>query len=262
MGNWYILRNNLQYGPYTTEQMLSMESQGQLYTNDGIVDGTTQQSLSLAQAQQQWHSFQTPGPGAYNPGAYNANPNPAQGMQYANSNPMSTKKRRKQKRILPKWAKRVRLGVACLVVALVLGFGVWKAGEVTGYWRERELANASSEWKKQAGFSKEESDIKACLTSFSDALEKKDLATAMTFVYAEEQQKIQDLLIKEDAKIPVLVEALKTMEISYLSTDSGNYAALRMATVTVGKIKTSSGTSSGFTIVMVKTEKGWVVSSL
>ena len=84
----------------------------------------------------------------------------------------------------------------------------------------------------------------------------------MSFVYSDEQKKIQALLTKENAKIGTLVEALKTVEISYLSTDTGNYATLRMATVTVGKTKTSSGTTSGFTIVMVKTENGWVVGSL
>ena len=166
MGNWFILRNNLQYGPYTTDQMLSMESQGQLYMTDGILDGTTQQSLSLATAQQQWHSgwnpSQNPGQNpSQNPGqnVYNTNPNPLHGAQFANPNLISGKGKKRPKKILPKWAKRVRLGVTCLAVALALGFGVWKAGEITGYWQDRQLAAATEEWKKQSGFSKEESDI-------------------------------------------------------------------------------------------------------
>lgn len=54
MGNWYIIRNNLQYGPYTVEQMLSMEADGQLFVGDTFFDAFTQRNLTMAVAQKEW----------------------------------------------------------------------------------------------------------------------------------------------------------------------------------------------------------------
>ena len=255
MGNWYILRNNTQYGPYTTEQMLSMEAQGQLYAGDWIRNGLTQQTLSLPQAKAQWHYAPSPQQGAYNP--YQ---NPA--LSKAQQKAQQKTQQRNAKKKLPKWARLIVTGVICLGAVTVLGLAVWKIGDITGYWRDNALKSASSEWKKQDGFASEEKAIRLSLKGFAAALEKNDMATAMTFVYVEDQQAIQELLTAQSAKIPVLLDALKTVEITYLSTEDGNYEAWRMATVTVGKNATNSGSSAGFTIVLVKTENGWVVSSL
>jgi hypothetical protein len=255
MANWYILRHNIQYGPYTTQQMMSMDALGQLYAGDFIQNASTQQTLSLQQARAQWHSTPIPQQGAFYP-----YPNPV--LSKAQQKAQYKAQKRNAKKRLPKWARLVVTGIICLGVVTVLGLAVWKIGDITGYWRDNALKNASSEWKKQEGFGSEEKAIRLCLKGFADALEQNDLATAMTFVYADDQQAIQELLTAQSAKIPVLLDALKTVEITYLSTEDGNYEALRMATVTVGKKTTSSGSSAGFTIVLVKTENGWVVSSL
>jgi hypothetical protein len=60
MGNWYIKREDQQYGPYTTEQMLSMEEQRQIFLNDVIFDSARNIYLSIEQAQTEWHSIPQP----------------------------------------------------------------------------------------------------------------------------------------------------------------------------------------------------------
>lgn len=246
MGTWFILRNNLQYGPYTTEQMLAMEGQGQLFAGDWIYNSATRQTLPFLTARQLWH------PAVYStPQGYYPSPDPAMGLP-----------QKKPKKRLPKWARIVVAGSVSILILLLVGFGVWKAGEMTGYWQERELVKASAEWKTQAGFAKDEQEIMACLKDFADKLEENDIPGALNHVYIEDQPDIQALLTQEAAKIPALVTALRNAEISFLSTDTGNYEALRMATVTVGKTQAKSGASGGFTVVLVKTEAGWVVSSL
>ena len=57
MGNWYIRRGDQQYGPYTKEQMISMESNGQLLIGDVIYDSIRNLILSLDQAHFEWHSI-------------------------------------------------------------------------------------------------------------------------------------------------------------------------------------------------------------
>ncbi len=55
MNKWFIIRENLSYGPYTTEQMLAMEAQAQLFVGDSIFDSERNIYLSIEQAQLEWH---------------------------------------------------------------------------------------------------------------------------------------------------------------------------------------------------------------
>ncbi len=242
MEYWYIIRNNTQYGPYPTAQMLSMDSQGQLFASDFVRNAAAQAVLPLAAARQSWQA----GAGAVSAFA------PA---------PKKAAKKSLIKR-LPRWARRVVTAAVCLIIAGIVGLGVWKLGDITGFWRDRQLESASGQWKKQAGFAQEEKEIRACLKDFADALEKNDIAAAIAFVHPDSQAAVQELLTAHADAVPDLVGALKTVEITYLTTDSGNYESIRTATVRVGKSTAGASASPGFTIVLVKIESGWAVVSL
>lgn len=60
MSNWWIYRNNQNYGPYSPEQLLSFESQGQLYPGDLYFDPTGNRWISIDEARHLWQTGTVP----------------------------------------------------------------------------------------------------------------------------------------------------------------------------------------------------------
>lgn len=181
-----------------------------------------------------------------------ASPNPAAGT-------VPVRKRNRKKITVGRIIRYIIL----VGILVFLGLVVWKTGETTGFWRNLELKKSTSGWSRQSDYKTEAASIDTCLDQFTAALEKGDVKGALTYVHPDQQKGISDLLTKNQAKLPALISALKNRKITYLSTSDGNYEALRMATVLAGASgNKNAGTSASFTVILVKTEKGWVVDSL
>lgn len=86
MNGWFLYRNNQQYGPYTSEELINMEAQGQLYPGDSFKDPASGQWLPADQARGIWFA---PSP---------ENPQPAYTPQpdYPQVAPVRQKRKRKK----------------------------------------------------------------------------------------------------------------------------------------------------------------------
>jgi uncharacterized membrane protein YvbJ len=161
--------------------------------------------------------------------------------------------------------KKIKTIILITIIAgvfLLLCFAIWNTGETMGVWRDIEINQAKNQWKKQDDIKIEEKAILECLNNFADAVENNDTEAALAFVTDDKKDEFRNLLTANAEKTPVLVKALRNTELTYLSTDTGNYEAIRMAEVIAGVGENKNDMLNTFTVILVKTEKGWTVDSL
>lgn len=169
---------------------------------------------------------------------------------------MKTKKRK------PLWAKLVIAGLISAVILVPAGYGVWKAGEITGFWNNRALAKASAEWKKQPDIKTEEREIFLVLEIMKLSLASGDIDTAMSQVHPLAKDDILVLFTDYKDKIPDFTNALENLELLYLSEDPGYFAEDRVAKVMAGTPSDTEPVTGISYIFLVKTENGWVVEKI
>jgi len=203
--------------------------------------------VDILNAQSDFSNYNT-----QNTQSYQYNPVP----YYGNTTIGKPKKRK------PLWFK---ISIALLITVLILTpivYGVWKAGEITGFWEDRALKKAAQEWKKQPDLKTEEQEIFAMLSSFKSALSRNDIESAMTSVHPLSRDEITTLFTEYGDKIPVFVTALDTLELIYLSEDQGYFEATRMAKVMVGIPSDTEPVTGVSYIFLIKDEEGWVIEKI
>ncbi len=157
------------------------------------------------------------------------------------------------------------IGVLVLVLAL-LGAGVWKAGEMTGIWQRMAVDREFNAWKKQKDLKAEEKAIMAVIDAMRAKLQAGDNEGALAYIHPDRRDIIKSRFNENQDKLGLLVSLMNDCELTYLSTDTGNYEALRMATVQAGIPTPGAGAGMPDTgtvmFVMVKSESGWVVEDI
>ena len=156
--------------------------------------------------------------------------------------------------------------VILAVVLALLGVGVWKAGEMTGLWQRMSVEREFNSWKKQKDLKSEQKEIFEVIESMQAELQAGNLAGAMAFVHPDRREYLGNIFNTHQDKLPLLISLMNDRELTYLSTDTGNYETLRMAIVQIGiqAAGTSAGTPDSGTakVMMVKSEDGWVVEDI
>ncbi|MHC1696382.1 MAG: hypothetical protein AB9835_14185 [Eubacteriales bacterium] len=156
----------------------------------------------------------------------------------------------------------IRIGVFVLAVLLV-GAGVWVAGDLGGVWDKMNLGNVSEAWKKQSDYKDEEKAVMECLSSLADALERGDLEIALEYMDSDKKDYFRLLFTDNQSSLPNLVYALRNSKMSFLSEQDVSYDAARTATVS-SELKDSTGTSKAprMIIRLIKINDSWVVTAL
>lgn len=177
-----------------------------------------------------------------------------------------TKKQKKIKKPKPKWIRITIPVVISILLLSLLGLGVYKAGEATGLWQKKAINRAFNSWKNQKNFKEEEKALLETIKKMQADLKTNNLGGALVYVHPDEKEKFKTIFINNPDKIPVIVTLMDSPTITYLSTDSGNYEALRVAIVQIGT--PTPGASSelpdtGIAVIsLVKTEDGWLIDDL
>jgi hypothetical protein len=172
----------------------------------------------------------------------------------------------KMKKPKPKWLKITIPVVIGVLVLSLFGFGIWKAGQITGLWNRMAVNRAFDSWEKQKGLKTEQKLIFNAIDDMKAELQAGDLDSAMQYVHPDCRDALKTKLITYSDKIPLLISYMNDCELTYLSTDTGNYESLRMAIVQIG-IPTPGAspdmpdTGTG-TIVLVESEDGWMVEDI
>lgn len=169
-----------------------------------------------------------------------------------------------------KWPKIVVTLVVVAAVLALIGGGIWKAGEMTGLWHRMAVEREFGSWKKQKDLKSEQKAIFDVIEKMQAELQAGDVAGAMVYVHPDCREMLGGRFEANQDKLPLLISLMDDCELTYLSTDTGNYEALRMAIVQIGvPVKgAAAGTSAGMPdtgtarIVMVKSGDGWVVEDI
>lgn len=175
-------------------------------------------------------------------------------------NPERAKKQDKKKNTPIR--RVIRIGILVLAVLLV-GAGVWVAGDLGGVWDKMNLQNASEAWKKQSDFKDEEKAVSECLNLLADALERGDLENALDYMDSDKKDYFRLLFTDNRSSLPNLVYALRNSKLSFLSEQDMTYDAARTAMVS-SELKDSSGSSEAprMIIRLIKINDSWVVTAL
>lgn len=168
-----------------------------------------------------------------------------------------------QKKKMNKWVKlSIILGVTLVFVSASI-FGVYKVGQITGYWHQRAINKGAEAWKSQKAFKTEEKEIFELFDNLQVALGNSNIDLAMNYFYPDEKDRMHTLLSENLDKLPTLVSMLDSKEITYLSEEETDYYYVsKFAFVRIGE-PINTQTSEGTTIIsVVKTENGWVVEDI
>jgi hypothetical protein len=149
-----------------------------------------------------------------------------------------------------------------IIFLTAVGFGIWKAGDVTGIWNDRALKKASSAWAKQSDYKTEEKAINGTLDGLADALTAGDISKSLTYFHDDVQKEYTALLNENASRLGELADIVRSHQITFLSTTTEYYDESRSATLTAGISQSTSPSPGVVHIVMVKTENGWVVYTL
>lgn len=166
-------------------------------------------------------------------------------------------------------AARQRRRITRLTVLVILlaaaGFGTWQLGQSAGWWRQIRLRQAAAAWDSQPDTREVRQSIHASLTIVADALAANDLDSALQGFHPDRRKTYAQLFAAQPKRIQDLATALRSPELTYLSTDSGNYEAGRMAIVTLplpAKSASQNGTDpASFTLTLTWYEDRWVIDS-
>ncbi len=168
-------------------------------------------------------------------------------------------------RLQPRQRLVVRL-VALLLVLAVLGVAVWQIGGLFGLWRQAELKQAAAGWQQQKDFKPVRNDVQAALDELADALEAGDVDTALAMVHPNRQEQYREYFTGNPDRLAEYCAALRAADLVYLSTDTGNYEAARMAIVELKQKSAASGAdglSPAFRLILTQNRDDgrWVIDS-
>lgn len=232
--NWYAFVNTVTYGPYSFDIMIEMTKTGQLMPN----------TLVYHESLTQW--------------VYASS---VDGL-YSTSAKLSKKKIKKISAPKPKWLRLMTTSLLVLFIVGVLGYGIWKVGDMTGFWQDQAIAKAATAWKKEPHYKEHEKAIYQVLDDFSKNLESGSLPAALEYVNPDERTTIEAMISENPQRLPAFIEMLNNLDITFMNTDNDYFAVEQVAIVMAGIPSDDTPSSGTATIMMVKIDDRWVVDQI
>jgi hypothetical protein len=232
--NWYAFVNAVTYGPYSFDIMIEMTKTGQLMPN----------TLVYHESLTQW--------------VYASS---VDGL-FSTSASLSKKKIKKTFAPKPKWLRLLTTSLLVLFIVSVVGYGIWKVGDMTGFWQDRAIAKAATAWQKEPDYKDHEKAIFKALSAFSKHLESGDLPAALEYVNPDEINMIETMISENPERLPAFLEMLNNLDITFMNTDNDYFAVEQVAIVIAGIPSDDTPSSGTATIMMVKIDDRWVVDQI
>jgi len=232
--NWYAFVNTVTYGPYSFDIMIGMTKTGQLMPD------TLVYHASLAQ----W--------------VYASS---VDGL-FSTSTKRTKKKIKKTSAPKPKWLRLLTTSLQVLFIVGVVGYGIWKVGDMTGFWQDQAIAKATTAWKKEPHYKKHEKAIYQVLDDFSKNLKSDSLPAALEYVNPDERTTIEAMISENPERLPAFIEMLNNLDITFMNTDNDYFAVEQVAIVMAGIPSDDTPSSGTATIMMVKIDDRWVVDQI
>jgi hypothetical protein len=176
--------------------------------------------------------------------------------------PASSRSRRSRKPV----SRRRRLITRLVVLAVILigtGLAVWQVGAMTGIWRNWQIRQASSAWQRQKDITSVRSDIADEMGRLADALDEGRIERALDWIHPERRDWYRSQLAADPVRAGELADALRSVQLTFLSTDTGNYESERMAQIAI-KLPPRTGAEGldqPVTLTLVTYEDRWVIDS-
>ncbi|PKM54863.1 MAG: hypothetical protein CVV00_06355 [Firmicutes bacterium HGW-Firmicutes-5] len=232
--NWYAFVNAVTYGPYSFDIMIEMTKTGQLMPNTLVYHASLTQWVYASSVD---------------------------GL-FSTSTKHSKKKIKKISAPKPKWLRLLTSGLMVLFIMGVVGYGIWKVGDITGYWQNRAIAKAATAWQKEPDYKDHEKAIFEVLDAFSTHLQSGDLTAALEYVNPDEKSNIETLISEHPDHLPAFIEMLDNLEITFMNSNNDYYAVEQVATVMAGIPSDEAPSTGTATIMMVKIDDRWVVDQI
>ena len=155
------------------------------------------------------------------------------------------------------------------VVLVVLLIGtvlvIWQVGRMTGTWRNLQVRQASSGWQRQQDVPQVRSAITADMADLADQLDDGNLDKALAWIHPDHHITYREQFDRHPGRVSELATALRSIELTFLSSDNGNYESSRMAQITVKMLPLSledeSSALQDVTVTLILYEDRWVIDS-
>ena len=232
--NWYAFVNAVTYGPYSFDIMIEMTKTGQLMPDTLVYHESLARWVYASSVD---GLFQT-------------------------SSASSKKKPKKASAPRPKWLRLLSTSLMVLFIVGVVGYGIWKVGDITGFWQDRSIAKAANAWQKEPDYKNHEKEIFQVIGEFSKHLESGDLTAALEYVHPDEKNTLEMMISENPERLPAFLEMLNHLEITFMNADNDYYAVEQMAIVMAGTPSEEVPSTGTATITMVKIDGRWVVDQI
>ncbi|MDF1615870.1 DUF4339 domain-containing protein [Petrocella sp. FN5] len=232
--NWYAFVNEVTYGPYSFDIMVEMTKTRQLMPDTLVYHASLTQWVYASSVDGLFSTYTKP----------------------------SKKKTKKKSTPKPKWLRLLTTSLMVLFMVSAIGYSIWKVGDITGFWQKQAIAKAAIAWQKEPDYEDNEKAIFQVLGAFSRHLESGDLLSALEYVNPDERSTVEAMIMENPERLPVFLNMLNTLEITFMNSDNDYFAVEQIAIVMAGIPSDEIPSTGTTTIMMVKIDDRWVVDQI
>ncbi len=201
---WYLARDDQQFGPYTLEQMKEFAREGRLLPQDLVWNEGLSEWVAASKIPELFGETKRTAPTPTIHPAINHDAKVEENITESESKP-DTKKLRP----LP-----IILTVVILLILSASAYVLMSRGMPVG-------GSPDQAWKKQADYKEQKKVIDGVIKDYSQALENQNVDEAVSFFAADQQEFYRSILAQSTELMPEMAQDLKTAEMTFLSIDEG-----------------------------------------
>ncbi len=200
---WYLARDDQQFGPYSLEQMKEFARKGRLLPQDLVWNEGLSEWVLASKIPELFGENSSIVPNSSTPHTVKHDYKAEENIHESESKPGA------KLRPLP-----IILTAIIVIILSASAYVLMSKGMPVG-------SSPDQAWKKQADYKEQKKVIDGVIKDYSLALENQNVDEAVSFFAADQQEFYRSILAQSTELMPEMADDLKTAQMTFLSIDEG-----------------------------------------